>query len=115
MFQRTFAAVAGEGSGEIALHSVNAITQHHRIQASPGYRAAAEWAAETLCAMGVETEIETYPARFDAASWSNDHWPEWSCEKARLRVIGPDAAAHTFGTLADYDALKRAVVQRSTA
>src|SRR4051812_46051005 len=100
MFQRTFTAVAGEASGEIALRSVSAITQHHRIQASPGYRAAAEWAAEALRAAGVETEIEAYSARFDAAAWSNGHWPEWSCEKARLRVVGPDDAARALGTLA---------------
>lgn len=115
MFQRTFAAVAGEASGEIALGYVSAIAQHHRIQASPGYRAAAEWAAETLRAAGVAAEVETYPARFDAAAWSNDHWPEWSCTRARLRLVGPDLAARTLGTLADYAVMKLAVIQRSTA
>ncbi|MGI8855744.1 MAG: DUF4910 domain-containing protein [Thermomicrobiales bacterium] len=115
MFQRTYAAVAGEASGEIALRSVGAITQHHRIQASPGYRAAAQGAAETLRAAGVAVEIESYPARFDAASWSSEHWQEWSCAQARLRVVAPDDAARALGVLADYDVMKLAVIQRSAA
>jgi len=40
MFQRTYAAVADEANGEIALRYVSGIIQYHRIQASPGYRAA---------------------------------------------------------------------------
>ncbi len=62
MFQRLDDAIAGEASGEIACGSVVSIAQHHRIQASPGYRAAAEWAADILRAAGVQTEIESCPA-----------------------------------------------------
>lgn len=116
MFQRVYEAVAAEANGEIALGYTAAISGYHRIQASPGYRAAASWAAETLRAAGVaDVEIESYPARFDAASWSSDHWPEWDCRAARLRVVGPDAAARALGTLADYAAVKLALIQRSEA
>jgi aminopeptidase YwaD len=115
MFQRTYDAVAAEASGAIALRYTSAISQYHRIQASPGYRAAAEWAVETLRAAGVSVEVETYPARFDAAAWSNDHWPEWSCAAARLRVVGPDGAAQRLDLLCDYDAVPLSIVQRSTA
>ncbi len=116
MFQRTYEAMAAEANGEIALGYTAAISSYHRIQASPGYRAAAHWAAETLRSAGVaDVQIESYPARFDAAAWSSDHWPEWECRAARLRVVGPDGAARALGTLADYAAVKLSLIQRSAA
>jgi aminopeptidase YwaD len=48
--------------GEAAHRHVTAICQHHRIQASPGYRVAAAYVAAQLEAAGLEVAIRRYPA-----------------------------------------------------
>jgi hypothetical protein len=63
----------------------------------------------------VETIIEPFPASFEARAWASDHWPEWHCSRATLRVVAPDEAARRFGLLADFEDVKLALIQRSLA
>ena len=47
MFKGLFEILGREVSGEIAFNHVAEITRHHRIQMSPGIRAAVNYASET--------------------------------------------------------------------
>src|SRR5438067_2091727 len=97
-------------SGTRAHRVVADIIRHHRIQASPGFRAAAEHCAGLLRDAGLETEILRYPADFRTRYWANDQFPEWDCRSATLRLLAPAGEART---LADYDEHKLSLVQRS--
>jgi len=63
-------------SGTRAHRVVADIIRHHRIQASPGFRAAAEHCAGLLREAGLETEVLRYPANFRTRYWAHDQFPE---------------------------------------
>lgn len=98
-------------SGTKTYDLVKEIIRHHRIQASPGFRAAAEMCADTLREAGIATEILRYPANFRTTYWTNGLFQEWDCRGATLRLVAPEGEART---LADYDEHKLSLVQRST-
>jgi hypothetical protein len=60
LIQQTF-------SGTAAKEDVAAIIRHHRIQASPGYRAAARYVLAELRHAGLEATIESYPASYQTS------------------------------------------------
>ena len=79
-------------SGEIAKEHVIQITRHHRIQASRGYRDAAEYVLEQLRAYGFsgdEAWIESFPSdgRIHYQTWQSPSG--WDMERAELRVVEP--------------------------
>ena len=86
-------------SGTRAHRVVADIIRHHRIQASPGFRAAAEHCAGLLREAGLETEVLRYPANFRTRYWANDQFPEWECRGATLRLI---TCAGTFNRRAGH-------------
>ena len=102
LIQQTF-------SGAAAKEDVAAIIGHHRIQASPGYRAAAHYVLEELRKAGLEAAIESYPANYKTAFWQNSSFEEWEAHSATLHLIEPEARK-----LADYREMKLALIQRST-
>src|SRR5918997_1588750 len=99
-------------SGTRAFAVVADIVRHHRIQASPGHRAAAEHCAALLRNAGLATELQRHPANFTTRYWTSHQFPEWDCRGATLRLLSPAGDART---LADYAEHKLAVVQRSVA
>ena len=102
--QRTF-------SGAAAQRNVAEIARHHRIQASPGHRAAAEWLAGTLQAAGLETTVERFPANENARFWMQQSFQEWDCRAATLDWLREDGDER----LCEYRATALAVVQRSVS
>lgn len=112
MFTNVLAAVRGEVSGARALAYVGEIVRHHRIQASPGYRAAAEWANGAFAATGLEHRIISYPSDGMTAYWTNPSFEEWACQGATLDLVSPAGEARR---LCDYDEVKISVIQRSCA
>ena len=115
MFHDAFAKLsdrAGGFSGQRAFDIVADLVRHHRIQASPGYRAAANHCAALLAEAGLDPEILRFPANFAARSWHNGHFQEWDCRGATLRLVSPAGEARG---LADYAESKLAIVQRSAA
>ena len=97
-------------SGAAAKEDVAAIIRHHRIQASPGYRAAAHYVLDQLHQAGLEATIESYPANYQTAFWQNSSFEEWSAQSASLHLIEPNEKAQK---LADYRELKLSLIQRS--
>ncbi len=96
-------------SGEAAKRNVAEIARHHRLQASPGYRAAAKWLAESLQAAGLETTIERFPANEQTRFWTLQSFQEWDCRTATLDWLHEDGNER----LCDYRATALSIVQRS--
>ena len=62
---------------EMALRHVAVISQFHRIQGSPGFRAAAAYVAGQLAAAGLQVWTNQYPAKW---RWKRKGRPaSWSC------------------------------------
>lgn len=79
-------------SGEIAKDHVIAITRHHRIQGSRGYRDAATYVLRELQRYGYaegEAWIESFPAdgRVRYQTWQSPSG--WDIERAELRLVEP--------------------------
>src|ERR1044071_5278545 len=110
MFSPLVKTIRSTYSGESARGFVMDISRFHRIQASPGYRAAASYCHRRLSDFGLETEVTSFPARYDAISWSSHHFQEWECTGATLRLIAPEGEART---LANYGANPMSIIQRS--
>ncbi len=97
--------------GETAHRHMTAISGHHRIQASPGYRAAAEYVAAQAAAAGLQVEIHRYPADTETRFWTSPGFLEWACESASLVLL--DAAGQPQQVLCDFAGLPTSLIQRS--
>ena len=110
MLKQKFTTIRHAYSGTAAKEGVAAIIQHHRIQASPGYRAAAQYVLAELQKAGLDAEIETYPANYETKFWETNSFQEWEAIEANLHLIEPDEEA---SLLADYRETKLSLIQRS--
>ncbi len=99
--------------GELAHRHVVALSGYHRIQASPGYRAAAGYVAEQLQAAGIQAAVRTYPADGKARFWTTPSFLEWACDNAALHLLDDQGA--TADLLCDFEAIPISLVQRSIA
>lgn len=110
MLRKNFSIIRKEYSGTAAKEDVAAIIRHHRIQASPGHRAAARYVLDELQKAGLEAHVETYPADYQTRFWNARSFQEWSAASATLHLIEPEKEARK---LADYREEKIALIQRS--
>ena len=90
------------------LNDVREITTFHRIQASTGYRAAAEHVIQKLQKEGIDCKLLSYP--FDEDRWylSIKSFLEWDCQGAWLDLIEPE-----HKRLADFQANSICIIQKS--
>jgi aminopeptidase YwaD len=112
MFKDIQRAVVAEYSGLRAKGDVAEIVQYHRIQASPGFRAAAHHVKEVLAAMGVSAQVLTYPANDQTVYWGSSMFQEWEATEATLHLIEPADKARK---LADFSECKTSLIQRSAS
>ncbi len=110
MFKSILKALEAEISGPIALSHVAEIAKHHRIQASPGIRAACEYAVSAFKGYGVEAKMHSYPSTGKENDWSARRFQEWSCKDAWLKLVTPSSEY-----LARYAEKKIHVLQRSVS
>ena len=101
-------AIGEEFSGLAAHRYVGEIIQYHRLQASPGYRRAAEHAYQKLLDCGLEAEILSYPAREGVTFWAQPSFQEWEAREGVLHLLEPESRK-----LADYREIKLSLIQRS--
>ena len=80
------------------------------MQASPGFRAAADHCRDTLEGFGVSARVLTFPANETTSYWSVLMFQEWVTTEATLHLIEPTARARE---LADPGEIKCALVQRT--
>ena len=111
MFEPLLDAVRQEVSGERALAAVEAVSRFHRVQASPGYDAAASWLSGELEASGLRVEIEHVPGDGRTRRLGALMPEGWECTHARAVLVDAGARA----TLCDYGSLKLSLILRSEA
>ncbi|MDH5684422.1 MAG: DUF4910 domain-containing protein, partial [candidate division WOR-3 bacterium] len=97
-------------SGTRAKDYVAGIIRYHRIQSSPGFRAAAKFVANLLTEFGVPNKILNYPGDGKTYFWVSLNPQEWEATDARLTLLEPENR-----TLADYKENKLSLIQRSAA
>lgn len=112
MFEKTLAKVRAEASAGRAFDHVVAISQFHRIQASPGFRRAAEYCVDRLLEASPNAQVLHYPAEASARFWHFPSFEEWAGRKGVLTIESPDRLA---GKLADFEDCPIALIQRSKA
>ena len=100
--------VQREFSGLRAFNYVAEISQHHRIQSSPGYRDAARYCLDVWQKNGVSSQVVSYPSSYADSYWTQRMWEEWDCSRATLSLVQPHRQL-----LADYSIDKMSVIQRS--
>ncbi|MGC8839699.1 MAG: DUF4910 domain-containing protein, partial [Anaerolineae bacterium] len=86
------------------------LSRYHRIQATPGFRAAAEYVLARLRAAGVDARLHAYPADGKTACWTSIQSPEWEAHEATLDLLIPGEPPQR---LADFSACPIALIQRS--
>ena len=110
MLKKLIKAIQDEYSGAAARDHVARIARHHRIQASPGFRAAAHEVKEMLDAQGLASEIITAPAQEGVQYWGQQGFLEWEARSATLHLAEPAEAA---AKLCDFREGKLSLIQRS--
>lgn len=96
--------------GERAYQTVAEISTFHRIQASTGFRAAAEHCAAKLRRWGVENaEVLSYPATEKDIFGTYPSFQEWDCKGAYCDLVTAEGEER----LADFDACAISVIQKS--
>ncbi len=108
MDKKLFEILSREISGERTFRYLNLIAQHHRIQASPGFRDAARTCQEILAQNGLQADIISYPADGKSRFWASQALMEWKASKARLELI----QEKEIEILADYEHSELSVIQR---
>jgi aminopeptidase YwaD len=112
VFKDIFTAVREEFSGKAARNYVAAISQFHRIQASPGYRQAAKYCLAELRAADLDAEMLAFPANEQAEFWSARSFQEWEVHQATLHLVSPEQEQRR---LADFRNCPLSLIQRSVA
>ncbi len=110
MFKEIQKAIAAEYSGLRAKGFVAQIVPYHRIQASPGFRGAAERCRELLAVFGLSPEVLSYPANEHTRYWSSSMFQEWEATQATLHLTEPADKARK---LADFAEVTTSLIQRS--
>ncbi|HSW09726.1 MAG TPA: DUF4910 domain-containing protein [Bacillota bacterium] len=99
-----------EISGQRAFDQLTEIVRHHRIQASPGYRRAAEHCHEAFRRAGLAADLVRHPADPQASFWAWRSFREWEARSAELWLTQPAGEA---GKLADFEECAISLIQRS--
>ena len=86
------------------------LSQYHRIQASPGYREAAQYVQRQLHVAGLCNELLSFPADHATRFWTMESFQEWACAKATLDVMHD---GHRVERLCDFQAAPISIIQRS--
>jgi len=105
--------LAPEISGQACMDHVYTITRYHRIQASPGYRAAAEECVRILRRNQLDAQITTYPATGESREWTHLTPQEWACDDAALWLLDP--SGQPTERLAWFREMPLSIIQRSTS
>ncbi|MDW7759030.1 MAG: DUF4910 domain-containing protein [Acidobacteriota bacterium] len=83
-------ALVQEVSGEIAYRYTDGISKFDRVQASEGWRAAAEWIRDELASLGyADVEIEGWPSDGTIRYGSYRSVIGWRVQKAELWLVSP--------------------------
>jgi len=110
MYKKFLEKIEKEVSGQTAFSYLSEISRFHRVQASPGIRAAVNYAVKTMKDMGLEAEAHSYRADGKTYCWSCHIFKEWDCKDAELRLVEPSSEARP---LALWSETKHSLIERS--
>ncbi|MDE5413441.1 DUF4910 domain-containing protein [Alkalihalobacterium chitinilyticum] len=110
MFSNWRKVLQEELSGRQAFRYADRIAQFHRIQASTGYREAAEAVVKILKRDGVDAELISYSAEAGSRFLAHRTFQEWHCNHAELWIEGEERKR-----IARFEEEEISVVQRSVA
>jgi aminopeptidase YwaD len=99
-------------SGPLTKSYVADIARYHRLQATPGFRQAAEYCQARLEEFGVEAQVLGFPAREGTMCWGWPMFQEWEATTGILELIHPEGAVTK---LADYNEQRLSLIQRSAS
>lgn len=113
--REVIAALASELSGEVAKRNLEFIARHHRMRASRGFRAAAEYIAAQLRGYGLpEVRVEQFPADGHSMYGTQKSRPAWDADFAELWELRQTADGWDRGVrLASWDAMPITLAQDS--
>jgi hypothetical protein len=110
VYNEAFQKISAEVSAERAFDHVINVSRYHRIQASPGYRQAAEYCVDHLLETSPNARVIHYPADPGARFWSFPSFEEWHGKAGVLGIVKPASLA---GKLADFESCPISLIQRS--
>ncbi len=108
MFKNSKKTIEQELSGKQAYRYAERIAQYHRIQASTGYRDAANEVIKFLHRDLVNAELVSYPVTFGNHFLSQRTFKEWHCQSAELWIESPSRER-----IARFEEEEISLVQRS--
>ncbi|HWO24052.1 MAG TPA: DUF4910 domain-containing protein [Kofleriaceae bacterium] len=83
-------ALQGRADGGYVLGAVRALGRHHRVQGSPGFRAAADWIVRELKGAGLaDAAVESLPADGKTAYAHFRSYLGWRATEGRLEEVAP--------------------------
>ncbi len=110
MVRTWWQTIEAQISGQAAARMVAEVARFHRIQASPGFRRAAEMVCEKLQHAGVQARILSFPADRETSFWGASSFQEWDAREATLHLLQADGGMRK---LADYRDLPLSLISRS--
>lgn len=112
MLGSLYKTIGRETSGERAHSHVRELTRHHRVQATPGFAAAAHWCAEVLEHSGVQTRILSFPSGKGRHYWGCLSPTFWEGSSGEVFLLVPGQEPER---LASYTECKLSMMARSMA
>ena len=100
--------MAEQVSKERLMRNLSQLCGFHRIQASPGFRAAADFCCELLKRSHIQGEILSYPARETSVYGGYPGFQAWDCQEAWCDLVYPAQYR-----LADFAGNSMSLIQRS--
>ncbi|MHA1629071.1 hypothetical protein DRO91_02700 [Candidatus Heimdallarchaeota archaeon] len=111
MFNQVLERISEEFSGANAKGLISGIAHFHRIQSSPGFRAAAKFCYNKLVDFGIpKVELLTFPAKGKNTYWGVPVPKEWVIKRASLDLIEPKEKAKNLCRFLDDPC---SIIQRS--
>lgn len=108
--QQTVNYISQACDGERIYRAMKQIARFHRIQASKGYREAANVADQIFAQAGLHHQISMYPADLTKQCFTQTLFREWNCSEAWLKLTAP-----WNETLCDFRFEEMSLIQRSAA
>ncbi|NLW70507.1 MAG: DUF4910 domain-containing protein [Eubacteriaceae bacterium] len=108
MLEKYTALIMEKVSKKRLLQNVNDVARFHRIQASTGFRAAAEFCKEKLKLWGIEAQIQSYPADEEVIFDTYPSFFEWDCKQAWCDLVYPEKRR-----IADFVGNNISIIQKS--
>mgnify|MGYP002589146204 CR=1 FL=1 len=102
--------IADHVSKERLMRNLSLLCGYHRIQASPGFRAAADFCCDLLKQGHIQGEILSYPAMETSVYGGYPGFQAWKCQEAWCDLVYPAQYR-----LADFSGNSMSLIQRSIA